>query len=251
MRFETMWRKTHPENQGGFLTILHWEDFVNILFNKIIKSRGFQRFFYHFIRLYSWTFRFSVENEEEWMTHLKKGGRVLLCTWHQQFFSAIRYFRNYKAYNPALMISQSMDGDIIAGIAKRSGWFPVRGSSSKAGKESLKEMILRLKMTGLAGHIMDGPKGPIGRVKAGAVQLALSAEAVIVPFYIKADRAWFFKSWDRFFIPKPFAQVRLTYGQMIHIFKPESENDFEAQRKQIEDTMADRLVFPKLSPLIS
>jgi lysophospholipid acyltransferase (LPLAT)-like uncharacterized protein len=224
---------------------------MNILFNKTIKSRWFQRFFYHFIRLYSWTFRFSVENEEEWMTHLKKGGRVLLCTWHQQFFSAIRYFRDYKAYAPALMISQSMDGDIIAGIAKQSGWFPVRGSSSKRGKESLKEMIDRLKMTGLAGHIMDGPRGPMGKVKAGAVQLALLADAVIVPFYVKADRAWFFKSWDKFFIPKPFARVTLTYDRMIHLFQPASEHDFETQRQKIEDIMSARLVFPELRPLIS
>ena len=217
---------------------------MHIIFKKIIISGWFQSFLYHVIRLYSWTFRFSVENEEEWMTYLKNGGRVLICTWHQQFFSAIRYFRNYKAYTPALMISQSMDGNIIAGIAKRSGWFPVRGSSSKGGKESLKEMIDRLKMTGLAGHIMDGPKGPIGKVKAGAVQLALSADAVIVPFYIKADRAWFFNSWDKFFIPKPFARVTLEYGRMIHLFIPESENDFEAQRQEIEDTMATGLVLP-------
>ncbi len=217
---------------------------MNILLNKTIKSRWFQRIFYHFIRLYSWTFRFSVENEEEWMTHLKQGGRVLLCTWHQQFFSAIRYFRNYKAYTPALMISQSMDGDIIAGIAKRSGWFPVRGSSSKGGKESLRQMIDRLKMTGLAAHIMDGPRGPMGKVKAGAIRIAQEAEAVIVPFYTKADRAWFFNSWDKFFIPKPFARVHLTYDRMIRLFKPESENDFQAQRQQIEDTMAKWLVIP-------
>jgi lysophospholipid acyltransferase (LPLAT)-like uncharacterized protein len=232
-----------------FSTILRLEDFMNILLNKIIKSGWFQRFFYHFIRLYSWTFRFSVENEEEWMTHLKQGGRVMLCTWHQQFFSAIRYFRNYKAYNPALMISQSMDGDIIAGIAKRSGWFPVRGSSSKAGKESLMEMIVRLKLTGLAGHIMDGPRGPMGKVKAGAIRIAQEAEAVIVPFYINTNRAWFFKSWDRFFIPKPFARVKLTYGPMIHLTQSDSESDFESQRQKIEDIMAAGLVWMSGRPL--
>ncbi len=215
---------------------------MNILFNKIIKSGIFQRILYHIIRLYSWTFRFSVENEEEWMTHLKQGGRVLLCTWHQQFFSAIRYFRKYKAYTPALMISRSKDGDIIAGIAQRTGWIPVRGSSSRGGKESLKEMIVRLKMTGLAAHIMDGPKGPMGKVKAGAVQLALSADAVIVPFYIKADRAWYFKSWDKFFIPKPFARVRLEYGRMIRLVQSESAHVFEAQRQKIEDIMAAGLI---------
>ncbi|MCU0598031.1 MAG: lysophospholipid acyltransferase family protein [Desulfobacterales bacterium] len=224
---------------------------MHIAYNKIITSGIFQRILYHSIRLYSWTFRFSVENEEEWMTHLKQGGRVLLCTWHQQFFSAIRYFRKYKAYTPALMISRSKDGDIIAGIAQRTGWIPVRGSSSRGGKESLKEMIVRLKMTGLAAHIMDGPKGPMGKVKAGAVQLALSADAVIVPFYIKADRAWYFKSWDKFFIPKPFARVRLEYGRMIRLVQSESAHVFEAQRQKIEDIMAAGLILSGGRPVTS
>jgi hypothetical protein len=34
------------------------------------------------------------------MDCLKQGGNVLLCTWHQQFFGAIRYFKNYEAYTP-------------------------------------------------------------------------------------------------------------------------------------------------------
>ncbi len=200
-------------------------------------SRGFQVIIYYLIRLYSWSFRFTIKNEEEWRNHLRNGGRVLLCTWHQQFFAAIRHFKIYETYRPSLMISQSSDGDIIAGIARLSGWHPVRGSSSKDGKIALDEMIKRLKAGGLAAHIMDGPRGPIGKVKAGAIRLALDADAVIVPFYVSADRAWFFNSWDKFFIPKPFAKVTLRYDAPIAILKPESEIDFELQRKKVEDIM--------------
>jgi len=53
------------------------------------------------------------------------------------------------------------------------------------------------------------------KVKAGAISIALAAEAVIVPFYVSADRAWYFNSWDKFFIPKPFARVTLRYDKII------------------------------------
>ncbi len=211
---------------------------------KVLGSKWCQRFLYHFIRLYALTFILRVENEEQWMDYFKNGGRVLLCTWHQQFFSAIRYFKKYQSYEPALIISRSADGDMVARVAKLSGWFPVRGSSSKGGKIALRKLVTLLKKTGLAGHIMDGPRGPFGKVKAGAVRIALDAEAAIVPFYISSNRSWFFNSWDRFFIPKPFARVTLKFGNMIHLYRPASARDFEAQRQKIEDIMALELRFP-------
>ncbi len=208
---------------------------------KIITFSWFQFLLYYLIRLYSWTFRMAVENEDIWKNHVNSGGRVLICAWHQQFFAAIRHFKKYETYNPALMISKSSDGEIIAGIARLSGWHPVRGSSSRDGKIALREVIQRLRTCGLAAHIMDGPRGPAGKVKPGAIQLALAADAVIVPFYVAADRAWFFNSWDRFFIPKPFAKVLLRYDTPIHLFEPNAPADFELQRKHVEDVMSKEL----------
>jgi len=211
---------------------------------KALTASWFHGLVYHLIRLYALTFRLTVENEKEWMTYLQSGGRVLLCAWHQQFFSAIRYFKTYQDYAPGLMISRSADGEFIAGVAARSGWRPVRGSSSKGGRSAALAVISHLKETGLAGHVVDGPTGPFGKVKAGLIRIALGADAVIVPFYVSADRAWYFRSWDRFFIPKPFARVTLTYDHIIPIHEPESENDFEAQRQHVEDTMAKWLKLP-------
>jgi len=196
---------------------------------------------YRLIRLYALTFRLTVENEGAWMDVLEAGGRVLICTWHQQFFAAIRHFKNYDAYEPALMISRSRDGDVIAGVARRSGWFPVRGSSSKGGEEALAQMVERLKLTRLAGHVVDGPRGPAGRVKTGLIRLAQAADAVIAPFTVSADRAWVLNSWDRFMIPKPFARVRLRFEPPVRLERTETAEEVEAQRLRVE-----RILLPGL-----
>ena len=147
----------------------------------ILTTDLFISFLYRFIRLYSATFRLEIKNEKEWMDIFREGGRVLLCTWHQQFFSAIRHFQNYRDFKPALMISKSLDGEIIAGVAQRTGWHAVRGSSSRGGTEALKEMIDHFKQSRIAGHIVDGPLGPAGKVKPGVIRLAHIADTVIIP----------------------------------------------------------------------
>lgn len=204
---------------------------------RILTSEAFIAFSYRFIRAYSATFRMTIVGEETWMRHLKGGGRVLLCAWHQQFFAAIRHFQAYRAYHPGLMISQSTDGELIAGVASRTGWDPVRGSSSRQGREALSLMIEKLKETRLAAHILDGPRGPAGIIKPGVIRLAHATQAVIVPFWIEADQAWFFQSWDRFMLPKPFSRVTLRFGDPLTFSPTNDDAAFEEQRRQLEELM--------------
>jgi len=215
---------------------------LGIKTDHLITSELFISFLYRLSRAYSWTFKLRVENENEWMDYLANGGAVLLCAWHQQFFSAIRYFQNYRIFNPAIMISQSKDGEIVAGVAKRSGWNPVRGSSSRGGREALKKMIANLRETKLSAHIVDGPRGPLGKVKPGIIRLAHVADAVIVPFYVSAENGWQFNSWDKFLLPKPFSRVLLRFGKMIKFDKVKDEKGFEEQRKQLEKIMLPGLI---------
>ncbi|MEH0022092.1 MAG: lysophospholipid acyltransferase family protein [Desulfobacter sp.] len=201
----------------------------------IIYTRPFIAFAYYLIRLYSMTFRFRVKNEMYWKKLLEENKTVLLCTWHQQFFSAIRHFKTYAGYNPGLMISQSRDGELISGVANRTGWHTPRGSSSRGGKQAMAAMITHLKEHGFGAHILDGPRGPIGKVKPGIIKMALEANAVIVPFYTEADQAWFFGSWDRFMLPRPFSRVTLTFGAPVHL-DPEA-SDFDLLRQDLETLM--------------
>ena len=203
----------------------------------VLTSQLLSALLYRLIRAYSWTFSIKVENEGDWLEHLENGGTVLICIWHQQFFPAIRYFKKYEKYNPGLMISRSKDGEVIARVAKMSGWHPVRGSSSRGGSEALHGMIDRLKTSRLSGHVVDGPRGPAGIVKPGVIRMAHTTGAMIVPFYTYADKAWYMNSWDKFMFPKPFARVTLRFGEMIKFDPSENNEDFEKQRLHLEKIM--------------
>ncbi|MEW6442051.1 MAG: lysophospholipid acyltransferase family protein [bacterium] len=210
---------------------------------KYFLARVFNSLLYRLVRGYIGTFRLTIENEDRWMRYLEEGGTVLLCIWHQQFLSIIRHFKNYtSSYRPALMISRSRDGDVIAEIARKSGWWPVRGSSSRGGGEALREMVERLQDGRLALHIVDGPRGPAGKVKPGVVRMAHAAGAAVVPVYVSADRAWYLKSWDRFLVPKPFSRVALRFGEIIRLEPAATAEDFERQRVQVESAMLPWLV---------
>jgi lysophospholipid acyltransferase (LPLAT)-like uncharacterized protein len=210
--------------------------------NRFVRTKLCRWLLYQFIRLYCATFRLRIINEDQWVNHVESGGHVLICTWHQQFFSAIRHFKTYERFNPSIMISQSQDGDIIADVAARSGWAPVRGSSSRGGRAALKNVTSNLTRTRLAAHIVDGPRGPAGRVKSGAVRLAHTTGALVVPFSISAENAWYFRSWDKFMLPKPLSIVTLRFGKMIRLEALRTETDVEEQRSQLEEIMRPSLV---------
>ncbi len=208
----------------------------------ILAASSFHRFLYHFIRIYSTTFRFEIENEARWRQLIERGKPVLLCTWHQQFFAAIRPFKRYAQYRPGLMISRSRDGDIIAAVARQTGWITKRGSSSRGGKSALCSMISHLKDARLAAHILDGPTGPMGVVKAGVIRLAHAAQATVVPFSVSASRAHYFNSWDRFMLPLPFSRVTLQFGDPLHFSPTRDPKAFEQQRAKLETTLAPSLI---------
>jgi len=213
----------------------------------IIYTKPFIAFIYFFIRAYSYTFRFKVVNEKTWQQLLKDGKTVLLCGWHQQFFSAIRHFKRYADFNPGLMISQSRDGALIAGVANRTGWHTPRGSSSKGGREAMSEMIDHLKCYRFGAQILDGPRGPMGEVKPGVIKMAKESGAILVPFYVSSDKAWFFNSWDRFMLPRPFSRVTLSFGDEICFEPPQTREQFDEQRQHLEQTMRARLFLHSLS----
>lgn len=210
---------------------------------RIFTSPAFAWLVAQLIRVYSRTFRLTLENEQDWHEYLEKGGRVILCSWHQQFFSFIRPFGRYRAYRPGLMISRSSDGNIIAGIANQMGWQSVRGSSSRGGLRAMQEMIQHINKHRLGGHVVDGPRGPIGVVKKGIVHIARETGAMLVPIYAEASNSWTFRSWDRFFIPKPFSRVCIRFGDLIPMAPDNDDPDWlEQQRSSLESTMLPGLV---------
>ena len=211
----------------------------------LIYTRPFIDFVYYFVRLYSATFQFRVKNEQCWQDLLHRGTPILLCGWHQQFFPAIRYFKTYSKLNPGLMISRSKDGDLIAGVANKTGWYTPRGSSSRGGKQAMDAMVDHLNIHRFGAHILDGPRGPMGIVKPGVIRMAHKTGVRLVPFYLQGEDVWFFNSWDRFMLPKPFSKVTLTFGEPLSFLPDAADPEkFELQRQCLENTMLPGLALP-------
>ncbi|MCK9273642.1 MAG: lysophospholipid acyltransferase family protein [Syntrophales bacterium] len=211
--------------------------------NKILESRISVTLIYLILHLYAKTLTFDIKGKEKILAHITRGGRIVICSWHQRFFGGLYLPRNLN--RPlAIMISQSSDGSFVAGIAQRIGWITARGSSSRGGREALREMVRHVKKYGIGGHIADGPTGPPCIIKPGIVFLAKLAGAAICPAYIHYSNPWVFNSWDKFMIPKPFSRVLLQFGCLEHIPKRPSSEDLEAVRLHIERKMIEEYGTP-------
>jgi lysophospholipid acyltransferase (LPLAT)-like uncharacterized protein len=161
------------------------------------------------LRLHARTFRLRVEGEEPLRAHLAAGGRIVLSSWHQRFYGGICYFARYQ---PVIMISQSRDGEVIARLVEMLGWMAARGSSTRGGHDALAAMVEEMKHRSVAGHIVDGPRGPARKIKPGIAVLAQRTDARIVPVYVGYARPWEARSWDRFQVPRPFTRVLIRFG---------------------------------------
>ncbi|MEK7827782.1 MAG: DUF374 domain-containing protein, partial [Thermodesulfobacteriota bacterium] len=83
---------------------------------------------YWILRLYLLMVRIRIFHEEELFDHLRRGGKGIIAFWHQRIFLVVSYARRFREFTPAAMISQSRDGDLIADVARRLNFRPVRGS---------------------------------------------------------------------------------------------------------------------------
>ncbi len=194
------------------------------------------------VKAYLLLVRVKVINPEELTDHIDNRGAVLLCVLHQQFFVLVKVAGKFLKYRPTVMISQSRDGEIASRFAETLGVRVIRGSSSKGGKQAMEQMVAHLAENSLGVHIVDGPRGPVGKVKPGCVSIAEKSGAALLPCLVFAESAWHLNSWDNFMIPKPFSSVTVKMGKVILPDMIKKPDNFEKIRANIEKTMSSCLI---------
>jgi lysophospholipid acyltransferase (LPLAT)-like uncharacterized protein len=135
------------------------------------------------------------------------------------------------------MTSTSGDGELIAQFLLRFNIGPVRGSATRRGAGALRELAGWLRRGHYVGVTPDGSRGPIYVVKPGVVKLAQLSGAPLLPLGLDYSRAWRLKSWDRFFIPKPFSKVTIRLGPPHYVPRTANDEEFEAERRRCEEMM--------------
>jgi lysophospholipid acyltransferase (LPLAT)-like uncharacterized protein len=113
------------------------------------------------------------------------------------------------------LVSLSRDGALQARALAVQGLGVVRGSSSRGGVRGLAALVRAMRRGADAAFAVDGPRGPYGVAKAGAVAAAAAVGGVLVPMGSAIERGVTLHAWDRFALPWPFARVAIALGAPI------------------------------------
>ena len=183
-------------------------------------------------RLMFRTCRFEFVGKEHEDRFVGRGGQIIFAGLHEGMMLLPYHFRDRR--DGVVMVSRSRDGDVIAHTIERFGLRPVRGSSGRAGREALGEMIAALQGRAVsAGIIVDGPKGPPLIAKSGAIVLAAATGLPVVPGTWWARPLLRAGSWDRTLVPLPFSRIVFAFEEPLFVRVDASEAEIESLRREL------------------
>lgn len=192
-----------------------------------------------FIRLLTKTLRVRVTDDSGLLSNPPLHGLIWMF-WHNRMLIVPSLYSRYtrKFRKAAVLTSASRDGAMLASVMRRFGLEAVRGSSSRRGAQAMIECRRLLRKNYYIGITPDGPRGPLYQMQPGVIQLARLCAVPVVPITVEYEKAWRLKSWDRFFIPKPFSVVHVRFLPFIHV--PDSE-DAEAARQRLTELLTPKV----------
>ena len=136
--------------------------------------------------------------------------KYLLAIFHQDELCVMNYFRNR---NMSVLISVSKDGEIMNQTAKLLGYKPVRGSSSRKAVAGLIAAIKKVRDGYKMAFAVDGPRGPIYKVKDGVCAIAKKTDTKILPMRAVPSKVIISeKSWNKAKFPKPFSRMDFYFA---------------------------------------
>ena len=174
------------------------------------------------VRMLNMTYRFEISGIENIKQFTDKNKPVLIALWHGRVL-VLPYFwlKNFKDKSGAAVFSDHKDGKLMQEICAQFGVRPIVGSSTKKGVMAARGILSALKNGTTVAMTPDGPTGPRMRLTTDSLLFfAGRLNIPIIPFTPSSRSAKIVKSWDRYFVPRPFSKVQ----------KP-----FWVKKEQIED----------------
>ena len=151
---------------------------------------------------------------------------AIYAVWHGKQYGLLSIVPRKDVH---ILISQSNDGESISVASTVLGFSTVRGSTNRGGTKALRDSLKILKNGKSIAFTVDGPKGPIYKVKEGVIKMAQIAQVPIIPIMPVAKRTLNFKTWDKYQLPYWFEKTVALYGDPIYVprqLTPEEEENF-------------------------
>jgi len=139
----------------------------------------------------------------------------------------------------AIMVSLSQIGEIESRLLKVLGYYVVRGSEKERTKEALEDMKNTINQGAIAAMVVDGPSGPVKKIKPGVIYLAKHCKIPIVPLAFMPGKEIRLPTWDKTRIPIPFSRCIVTSVGPISVPNEMEELEFDKQLKKLEGVFAE------------
>jgi lysophospholipid acyltransferase (LPLAT)-like uncharacterized protein len=199
---------------------LFWRPYARKFFQKLD--------FFLYLTLKGW--KKTLNFDDSFWYQIEKERPVLIALYHGELLPLVLYgaFRE----KLATVVSLHGDGEIIARVLKRLGFYTIRGSRDegryKGGAKALREILKALKENYHIAITVDGPKGPRGKVKPGILYAAYYSQRPIYPVRVKV-KGTSLPTWDNFLVPYPFAEIEIKLGEPFWV------KDLENLRRKAEE----------------
>lgn len=191
------------------------------------------------LRLYFASLRYRVVGREHCAERSGFGPGIYITFHRYLSYTALNQIHGARETKRTVtfMFSPSRDGEIADRIWTKLGSRSLRGSDSSNRLGVIRSLMNEITEGRSVGFALDGPRGPYGKVKDGALALARKTGRPLVPFYGRASRVWTLKAWDHQEIPLPFSKVEGVYLPPIYIPPDADKEAMNAIKQKLRDEL--------------
>jgi len=190
---------------------------------------------YALILIWCWTIRGFQKKTEAEDYLCNSSGSYILTLWHGRIFYLFYHLRRRPDFH--LLISPSVDGDLLARLAQLMGYSIIRGSTYKKPVSSARSLIKVLKRGERVIIIADGSRGPRLKAQTGSIQIAGITKSPLIPMAYSVTRKIELNTWDRFVLPLPFTDCTVNFGSRIIVPHRANEQIIQEKQKELEESL--------------
>jgi lysophospholipid acyltransferase (LPLAT)-like uncharacterized protein len=166
---------------------------------------------------------------------LESGKPGLIAIYHGRFCGMAHFYKDKSKITG--LVSLNRDGELLARFGTKLGYKMARGSATYKAVEGALQLVHAAEAGQSPCITVDGPKGPVFKVKPGVVRMAEITGLPIVPFVCMHREGLTLKSWDKMtggYWGAPFVYV---IGDPINVPKGCPKEKREELRLELEAYM--------------
>ncbi len=119
-------------------------------------------------------------------------------------------------------------------VMRWSGAKVILGSTGHSGRDAANRIVKELKDGKSTAIAVDGPSGPIFKVKKGVLHMSEQSQRPIIPIVITGNH--FFQlnhNWDKKRVPFPYSKIQIIFKDPIQVMRDNFEDSLNLLDKAL------------------